>query len=135
MKKLAGLWIDHREAVIVSIAEGKEETKRILSNSEKHIRYSGSSHTNTPEGMKEVKSEDQRDRKFENHLNAYYDEVIANIREADSIQVFGPGEAKGELEKRMEHAGIKQKIIATEPTDKMTDRQIAAKVRERFLAK
>jgi hypothetical protein len=129
MKKQAGLWIDHREAVIVILAEGQEETKHILSQSAKHIRYSGSSHKNSPEGAKEVASEDQRDRKFENHLHAYYDEVLAVIRDADSIQLFGPGEAKGELEKRLEHAGLKQKILSTETVDKMTDRQIAAKVR------
>jgi hypothetical protein len=130
MKKHAGLWIDHREAVIVFLLDGKEETKRILSGGEQHIKYSGSSHTKTPEGAKEITSEDQRDRKFGNHLNAYYDGVIAAVRDADSIQVFGPGEAKGELEKRLEHAGLSQKITATETVDKMTDRQIAAKVRE-----
>ena len=50
----------------------------------------------------------------------------------DSIQIFGPGEAKGELEKRLEHEGLKEHILAIETMDKMTDRQIAAKVRERF---
>ena len=134
MNKQAGLWIDHREAIIVVLADKKEETKRIVSNNEKHIRYSGSSHSKTPEGLKEVTSEDQRDRKFTNDLNSYYDEVIAVIRDADSIQIFGPGEAKGELVKRLEHAGLKVHIQAVETTDKLTDRQIAAKVREQFPA-
>jgi hypothetical protein len=56
------------------------------------------------------------------------------IRDADSIQIFGPGEVKGELEKRLESEGLKAHILAIEPVDKMTDRQIAAKVRERFPA-
>jgi len=132
MNKQAGLWIDHREAVIVILSDEREETKRIISNSGKHIRYSGSSHSETPEGLKEVTSEDQRDRKFTNHLNSYYDEVIAVVRDADSIQIFGPGEAKGELEKRLEHEGLKAHILAIETVDKLTDRQIAAKIRERF---
>ena len=132
MNKQAGLWIDHREAVIVIFSDEREETKRIISNSGKHIRYSGSSHSETPEGLKEVTSEDQRDRKFTNHLNSYYDEVIAVVRDADSIQIFGPGEAKGELEKRLEHEGLKAHILAIETVDKLTDRQIAAKIRERF---
>ena len=132
MNKQAGLWIDHREAVIVILSDEREETKRIISDSGKHIRYSGSSHSETPEGLKEVTSEDQRDRKFTNHLNSYYDEVIAVVRDADSIQIFGPGEAKGELEKRLEHEGLKEHVLAIETVDKLTDRQIAAKVRERF---
>jgi len=134
MKKEIGLWIDHREATIVILTDDGEEIKRIASNSGKHIRYSGSSHSKTPQGLKEVASEDQRDRKFGNQLNKYYDEVIAAIRDADSIQIFGPGEAKGELEKRIEHEGLKAHMLAIETVDKMTDRQISAKVRERFLA-
>jgi hypothetical protein len=97
MKKEIGLWIDHREATIVTLTDGSEEIKHIISNSGKHMRYSGSSHSKTPEGLKEVTSEDQRDRKFGNDLNTFYDEIIASIREADSIEIFGPGEAKGEL--------------------------------------
>ena len=133
MKKEIGLWIDHREATIVILTDGGEEIKHILSNNGKHIRYTGSSHSKTPEGLKEVTSEDQRDRQFGNHLNKFYAEVIAAIRDADSIQIFGPGEAKGELEKRLENEGLKARILAVETVDKMTDRQIAAKVREHFL--
>ncbi len=132
MKKEVGLWIDHREAIIVILTDGGEEIMHRISSSGKHIRYSGSSHTDTPEGLKEVTSEDQRDRKFGNILNKFYDEVIASIRDADTIQIFGPGEAKGELEKRLEHEGLKAHILAIETVDKMTDRQISAKVRERF---
>ena len=132
MKKEIGLWIDHREAIIVILTDGGEEIRHITSGSGKHIRYSGSSHSKTPEGLKEVTSENQRDRKFGNQLNKYYDEVIAAISDAETIQIFGPGEAKGELEKRLEHAGLKQHILAIETVDKMTDRQIAAKVREHF---
>ena len=132
MKKEIGLWIDHREAIIVILTDGGEETRHITSGSGKHIRYSGSSHSQTPAGKREVASEDQRDRKLGNQLNKYYDEVIAAISDAETIQIFGPGEAKGELEKRLEHAGLKQHILAIETVDKMTDRQIAAKVREHF---
>ena len=134
MKKEIGLWIDHREAIIVIVTDDGEEIKHLASNSGKHVRYSGSAHSETPNGLKEVTSEDRRDRKFTNNLNSYYDEVIALVRDADSIQIFGPGEAKGELEKRLEHAGLKEHVLAIETMDKMTDHQIAAKVRERFPA-
>ena len=87
-----------------------------------------------PGGLKDVTAEDQRDRKFENQLNKYYDEVIAAIRSADAIQIFGPGEAKGELEKRIERDGLKAHVLVVETTDKMTDHQIGAKVRGYFLS-
>ena len=127
MKKGIGLWIDHRKAVIVIISDEGEEVKEITSNIEKHVRFSGGA----SEGGQ---GEDVRDRQFINHLNSYYDTVIAVIRDGDSFQIFGPGEAKGELEKRLEHEGLKEHILAIETVDKMTDRQIAAKVREHFQA-
>ena len=127
MKKRAGLWIDHRKAVIVIVADEGEEIKEIASNMEKHIRFKGG--TASAVGS----AEDMRDREFGNHLNSYYDRVIAVLRDADSIQIFGPGEAKGELRKRLEHEGVKGHVLAMETVDKMTDRQIAAKVREHQL--
>lgn len=123
MKKQAGLWIDHRKAVIVIVTEAGEEIKEISSNMEKHVRFTGG--TASEDGS----TEDVRDRKFGNNLNSYYDRVIALIRDGDTIQIFGPGEAKGELAKRLEHDGVKDRILSIETVDKMTDRQIAAKVR------
>ena len=126
MKKQAGLWIDHRKAIVVLITDEGEEIKKIVSGMEKHVRFTGGT------GSEDGSSEDVRDRQFGNHLNSYYDQVIAVVRDADSIQIFGPGEAKGELEKRIEHEGLKAHILAIETVDKMTDRQISAKVREHF---
>lgn len=123
MKKEIGLWIDHRKAVVVIVSDEGEEVKEITSNMEKHIRFSG-------RASEDGASEDVRDRQFENHLNSYYDEVIAVIGGRDAIQIFGPGEAKGELKKRLESGGFNGHILGIETVDKMTDRQIAAKVRE-----
>jgi len=128
MKKQAGLWIDHRKAVIVIVTDEGEEVKEITSHMEKHIRFTSGT------GSEDGSTEDVRDRQFGDHLNSYYDKVVAVVRGADSIQIFGPGEAKGELKKRLEHAGLKGHILAIETVDKMTDRQISAKVREHFLA-
>ncbi len=131
MTKEAGLWIDHRQAVIVILSDHGEEIKRIESNVEKHIRYSGASHSQTPDGHDDS-AEDRRDRRFDDHLNKYYDEVISLIQNVDSILIFGPGEAKGELQKRLEGQAANRSIVTTEASDKMTRGQIAAKVRQHF---
>jgi stalled ribosome rescue protein Dom34 len=125
MKKELGLWIDHREAVIVTVAREGEEVKRISSDMEKHVRFSSGSAEGSPE--------DQRDKRFANHLHQYYDEVIAAIRHADSILIMGPGEAKGELKKQLEHEKLSERIVGIETVDKLTEPQIAAKVRQHFL--
>jgi hypothetical protein len=126
VKKVAGLWIDHRKAVIVNVSDEGEETKEIESGMEKHVRFSGGSRS------EEGKADDQRDRQFTGHLNTYYDEVISYTRDAESILLFGPGEAKGEIEKRLANKGLGGRIVGVETVDKMTDRQIAAKVRQHF---
>ena len=126
MKKVAGLWIDHRETVIVTMADDGEKTKRIESGMESHTRFSGGSRSEQGGG------EDQQDRQFTGHLNTYYDEVIAHLRDAESILILGPGEAKDELKKRLASKGLDGRIVGIETVDKMSDRQIAAKVRQHF---
>jgi hypothetical protein len=79
-----------------------------------------------------VPADDSRQRVFTAHLNIYYEAVIASIRDAESILIFGPGEAKGELKKRLEKSKLGGRIVGVETADKMTDRQIAAKVRQYF---
>jgi hypothetical protein len=135
MKKEIGLWIDRREAIIVILTEGEEEEIRHISSSssEAYAREPGNSYATNRERLIGFTAEDQRDRKYANRLNKYYDEVISVIHGADSIQIFGPGEAKGELEKRIGRNRLKARMPATETADKMTDRQISAKVREHFL--
>jgi ribosomal protein RSM22 (predicted rRNA methylase) len=123
MKTKMGLWIDHKKAVIVSIAGKDAEIKRISSNIEKHHRQSGVS----------MPADDVRQRELAGHLNIYYDEVVSCIRDADSILIFGPGEAKSELEKRLEKDNLGGRIVGIETSDKMTDPQIVAQVRKHFL--
>jgi len=126
MKKKVGLWIDHKKAVIFRLADEGAELKRISSELTKNIRFSG--------GAQEESAEDQRDNRFTCHLNKYYDEVISYIRNAESILIFGPGEAKSELKKRLESKNLIGNIVGFETVDKMTDNQIVAKVRQRFLS-
>ncbi len=121
MKRNVGVWIDHRKAVIVRITDGVEEIHSIESDMEKHVRHSGGS------------PEDQRDHRFTNHLKEYYAKVIPFLHDADSILILGPGEAKGEFEKRLSAESFSARIISIETVDKMTSHQIAAKVREHFL--
>lgn len=132
MRKTVGVWIDHRKAVIAVVSDKGEETKVIRSNVEKQPgRFDGVRST-TPYEPQQVSADDSREREFTGHLNSYYDEVIAFMRDAEAILIFGPGEAKGELKKRIEKYKPNECIVAVETVDKMTDPQIAAKVRDYF---
>ena len=132
MKTTVGLWIDHRKAVIVAVTDEGEEMGLTISKVEKQLRRSGDSPLKGPYEALQVPADDSREKKLTGQLNIYYDAVIASIRDADSILLFGPGEAKGELQERIEKSKLRGRIVAVETVDKMTVRQIAAKVRQYF---
>lgn len=127
MNRQTGIWIDHRQAIVVSVGKDGEVTQRIESGIEKHVRFSG--HAAGEEGS----ADNQRDRQYASHLQVYYDEVIAHLQGADRILLIGPGAAKGEFGKRLADKGLGANVVAVETADKMTDPQIAAKVRQYFL--
>jgi len=132
MKTKIGLWIDHRKAVIVAVTNKGEEMGLVISKAEKQPRRSGDSPLKGPYDPLQVPAADSRQRILAGHLNIYYDAVIASIRDAESILIFGPGDAKGELKKRLKRNSLGGRIVGIETADKMTDRQIAAKVRKYF---
>jgi hypothetical protein len=122
MKTAAGVWIDHSRAVVVFVAGKDTETKLISSNIETHHRQSGIA----------MPADDVRQRALTGHLNSFYDEVVSCIREAESILILGPGEAKGELRKRLEQDRLGRRIVGIKTSDTMTDKQIVAVVRGHF---
>jgi len=132
MKTTVGLWIDHRKAIIVAVTDKGEEIGLIISQVEKQLRRSGDSPLKGSHEPSQVPADDSRQRTLTGHLNIYYDAVIACIRDAEAILIFGPGEAKGELKERLERSNLGGRIIGIETIDKMTDRQIAAKVGKYF---
>ena len=129
-KRQVGLWIDHKKAVIVTVTDKGQEMKQISGQLERDAQLSGgwAAHSGRDYG-----EDDRQDRRFMGHLDRYYDEVIAFIHDAESILIFGPGESKGELKKRIESKGLPGRIVGVETVDEMTDPQIAAKVRKHFL--
>jgi stalled ribosome rescue protein Dom34 len=133
-KNYAGIWIDHRQAVIVSITDHGETIKRIVSEIERKVRLSGGSRTaKTPYGPQQVSVDGKQQERINRQLRQYYQKIIQRIQDATKILILGPGEAKTELKKEMEKSGeLAAKKITVEPADKMTERQVAAKVRQFF---
>jgi hypothetical protein len=130
-----GLWIDHREAHIMSVSDKDEELGLIISSVEKQPRRDGDSRHEGPYESQQVQADDSRQRARTGHLNTYYDTVIASLHNAESILVFGPGEAKDELVKRIKGTDLSKRVETVEAADRMTDHQIASKIREHFAKK
>ncbi|MBI2333463.1 MAG: hypothetical protein HYU84_15125, partial [Chloroflexi bacterium] len=132
MTKQIGLWIDHKRAVILTLTNEDESLLTVESGIGRHSRYHGATHPRTPYSAQYQKGDDQLDNQFNEYLNKYYEKVLPHLQGADAVWIFGPGEAKFELKKRLEHQKVHVQIDGVESADKMTDRQIAAKVRRHF---
>jgi hypothetical protein len=133
-KNYVGLWIDHRRAVMVSITDDAETIERIDSDIERKVRLSGGSRTaKTPYGPQQVSVDGKQQERIKQQLRQYYQHIIRRIQDATKILIFGPGEAKTELKKEIEKSKtLAAKKTTVEPADKMTERQIAARVRQFF---
>jgi molybdopterin converting factor small subunit len=132
MSTKIGLWIDHRKAIVIAITEQGEKIEEIVSEVEKQLQRAGDRPLEGDYEVVQVPADDRRQRDFTKHLNIYYAAVITAIRDAESILIFGPGEAKGELKEQLEKNHLGEHIVDIETVDKMTNPQIAAKVRQYF---
>ena len=94
MKRDVGVWIDHRKAVIVTIENENEETREIRSNMEKHVSDSDGDYEKSSMDSPGSHTEVMQNQKLKNHLGRYYKALVTLIRDADSIWLFGPVEAK-----------------------------------------
>ena len=134
MTSQVGIWIDHKRAFVVHIYKNEIKSREILSEIEKHVRPAGGSRSTAPYGPQDVAAEDHTDRKYMHQLSQYYDKVAAELKEAESILIFGPAEAKIEFSKHIEKSANKPlPPVSVETTDKLTDAQIIAKVKDHFI--
>ena len=134
MTTQAGIWIDHRKTVIVTLTSSGEQVVTIESHVEKHPQRTGDSALKGAYEARQVPADDKRQRAFTGELDRYYDRIIAALHGSTELLVFGPGEAKGEFRARLERNATGTRIVAVDTEDKMTDPQVAAKVRRHFAA-
>jgi hypothetical protein len=124
MKHTVGIWIDHARAVIVSASEGGITTTTLESDVDPHARYAGQQ-----DGGGEKKYEERHRQR----LDHYYDEVIGKLGRPEALLIFGPGEAKLELNERLRRAKTPvARTVEIETADKLTEPQIVAKVKQHF---
>ena len=133
MKQRIGIWIDHKKAVIVSTSGDRVTATTLESEVGPHARYSGRAGYPTSGGPREGRGEKKYEERYGQHLERYYDEVISQLGQAEAILIFGPGEAKLQLRERLSRSkALSEHIVGIETTDKLTDPQIVAKVKEHY---
>ena len=132
MATKAGVWIDHKQAIVILMTDAGQEIKKIAFDIGQPALPAGSSRGKHKFKPNDFIAEDRLERKVENDRKDYYDDVIACIRGADSLLILGPGEAKGEFNKHMKAKKVRGVVVELGTADKMTDRQLVAKVQQHF---
>ncbi|ASB50758.1 hypothetical protein [Alkalitalea saponilacus] len=135
MRKEVGIWLDTNKAVLVSLMDGNNETVQVLeSEVESRTRFPGEK-KNSRIGSLLTKADDNKvaNRKKQ-QKHHYYQEIMKHVgSEVNALYLFGPSKAKIELEKELkENTSFSNLDINVESADKMTEKQMIARVKSYF---
>jgi len=106
-----GLWIDHRQAQIATMEDGRVRIRRIVSHVGRKTRLAGGSRSAGFIG--EIAPEKRREDRYANKLRSYYQRVLDAIHDADKVMILGPGEAKLELKKALSKSNASRPYAST----------------------
>jgi hypothetical protein len=133
MNKTIGIWIDHRQAVLVSLEEDSPTIHHVKSDVESPVEASGGWRAGGTLVAQCVSNEQRDDERRKHRLHAFYQEVIKAIGAGSEVFIFGPGEARHELAKEVEKIKSSHiRISAVEACDKLTEPQTVSKVKTFF---
>ncbi|MFM7321763.1 MAG: hypothetical protein ACKO5K_09600 [Armatimonadota bacterium] len=121
MEKRMGVWIDRREATLVTLLPGGEKIERIESGV-----------FGTMEAHRGVPGDGARERSLDHQLLAFYDRVIEAVKRADRLVVLGPGAARHHFIARLVHRHPRMAAPLVGAAPRLTESQLVLRVRERF---
>ena len=93
VKKL-GIWVDHKEAFLVSMQGDQTAVVHIESNADSHFKPSGGWKASGTSVAQAVSKEQTADERLKHQLHQYYQQISAEAGKADRVYICGPGAAK-----------------------------------------
>ena len=130
MRKI-GIWIDQKEANIISLIDKTIASKTIYSDVETRVRIEGESKQFGRFGDQFLMDEKGKQNRIEEYTNRYLARVMKEIQNAHEIMLFGPAQTKSKLEKLiLASPEMAAKLTAVQASEKMTDNQKIAYVKE-----
>jgi hypothetical protein len=131
--KQTGIWMDKKEAFVVSLGEDTTEMRTVASEVE-FFNPKGGSRSKTRWGPQQVVHDSKYLEREKQQLRAYFDRLADELKEADALVLFGPGGTNTEFKKRLDesHPDIGAKVQDVLKADSMTPNQVKALVRAYF---
>ena len=130
MRKL-GIWLDKKNAKIISIEDGKTNLVTVDSNVES-FRPKGGSGTKMKGGPQDVVQDSKFKEREKHQLRDYFKEIIAQLPDHESIVVFGPAETGEKFAKELStnYKNIFNYLRGVKKADSMTENQMIAWVKD-----
>lgn len=129
-----GIWLDFRDAYVISLDENENATIRHLKSEVTHPATKGGSRSKTPWGPQFSPPDDTNQERANHEEHRYFQEILDDIApETEQIVIFGPAEAKLGLKKEIER--IKHyhpRLRAVLPSDYITEKEMVVLVRDFF---
>ncbi len=128
-----GIWLDKEKAHIVTVNNDSITMKTVQSNVE-NFRIHGGSGTRLKGGPQDVVQDSRYLEREKHQLKAYFKEITSEIKDADSIVIFGPAETYEKLNKELQenYKAISAKVKSRKRVDSMTENQLKALVKDSF---
>lgn len=121
------IWIDRKEAFILSISGDGRKCEKIESDISGHERIPGEGKAYTRMGDTYMDDAKRKDNKKAHQTKAYFDQIMTKLQSADQIVLFGPAEMKLHLEKEIRtHKELSDKLLGVEAAERMSKNQLFA---------
>lgn len=128
MTSSIGIWIDKTQAYIIS---SEKIIKTINSNIEIRPRIDGQGKDYGRFGSQFLTHEKSNKNRLTHQKNNFLKDVVNFIKKYDRYLLFGPAQMKNELGRLLlDNNELKDRFIELKTTQKMTDNQLVAYVRD-----
>ncbi len=131
--KNIGIWLDQKEAMIVTLYEKTASTKMIYSEIETRERIPGESKIFGRFGDQFLNDEKNKENRINELTTRYLSNIVDQLMKANEILIFGPAQIKTKLEKLIQKNHVlATKLKSVQNANNMTDNQKVAYVKEYF---
>ena len=130
MRKV-GIWIDQKEANLITLTKNAIHSKTIYSDVETRIRTEGETKQFGRFGDQYLVDEKGKDNRVKEYTQKYMLRIVKELSKADEIFLFGPAQMKMKLEKLID--GLPElavKLKDTKTAENMTHNQKLAYVKD-----
>ena len=131
-KEQIGLWLDGKEALLVYSSGGEIVRERLVSDVDSQPRYEGEGSQEGRFGSQFLSGETKRERARDQQEEVYLKKLGKRLAAYSEVLLFGPAEMKLRLARLLESSKSGTISVMVKTSDKLTDNQIAAFVRDHF---